>query len=604
MSEFKVKQFEDPRDKDDSNRIVWTTAKVQKAIESMELGYQVAHAPFYEGDINYRKGNTVFDYTEEEMAELKKCAKDIVYFANTYCHAMTDEGVRKIQLRDYQAEMLKQYQENRWNVTLASRQIGKTICSGIFIAWYSLFNFDKNAMIMANKGATTKEILMKAKHIYENLPFFLKPGILKKDVMEMRFDNGCRVIGQNTTKTGGISFTIHLLYLDEFAHIMPSIINPFYENVYPTLSSSKISRVIITSTPNGYNKFHDIYQNAVDGNNEYAPFRVDWWQVPGRDEKWKEQEIANLGSIEAFNQQYNNQFLSASSLLLSSVEMKKLKNNEQEFVFHEFDGLDDLGIDYSSLKWDQKVDPDNLDGKQDFYLFSVDLAEGVGKDYTVINIFKILPMDIKFHRDLVSPSDVTDFFKLEQIGIFRSNVHSLKEVSQILYEMCVNIFDQENLRCIIEYNAFGQEVINNLIQLYPTRNDFDEEILVRYAHRVGSKIKKPGIKVNRDNKRILTTKVKNYIRTSRMIVKDPTSVSEAAMFSRNENGTYSAQTGNDDCMMTIVNACSFFDTVDYSETVEELFDYIPQIYKTEIEKTLESSGNLSGDSFNIYDILE
>lgn len=603
MSEFKVKQFEDPKD-NDSSRIVWTAEKVQKAIESIELGYQVAHAPFYEGDIAYRKGNTVYDYSKEEVEEIKRCAKDIVYFANKYCHAMTDEGVRKIILRPYQEEMLRQYQENRWNVTLASRQIGKTICSGIFIAWYSLFNFDKNAMIMSNKGATTKEILMKAKHIYENLPFFLKPGIMKKDVMEMRFDNGCRVIGQNTTKTGGISFTIHLLYLDEFAHIMPSIINPFYENVYPTLSSSKISRVIITSTPNGYNKFHDIYQNAVDGNNEYAPFRVDWWQVPGRDEKWKEQEVANLGSIEAFNQQYGNQFLSSSSLLLSSIEMKKVKNSEKEFVFRELDALDDLGIDYSSLRWDPDIDVDMLDGNQDFYLFSIDLAEGVGKDYTVINIFKILPMDVKDHRDLVSPSDITDFFKLEQIGLFRSNLHSLKDFSMILYELCVEIFDQENLRLIIEYNAFGQEVINNLIALYPTRNDFDEETIVRYSHRVGSKIKKPGIKVNRDNKRILTTKVKNYIRTSRMILKEPNTVSEAAMFSRNENGTYSAQTGNDDCMMTVVNACSFFDTVDYSETVEELFDYIEEIYKTKIEETLEISGNLSGDSFNIYDIVE
>ena len=603
MSEFKVKQFEDPKD-NDSNRIVWNEEKVKKAIDSIEMGYQVPHAPFYEGDIAYRKGNTVYDYSKEEVAEIKRCAKDIVYFANTYCHAMTDEGVRKIKLRDYQAEMLRQYQDNRWNITLASRQIGKTICSGIFIAWYSLFNFDKNAMIMANKGATTKEILMKAKHIYENLPFFLKPGIMKKDVMEMRFDNGCRVIGQNTTKTGGISFTIHLLYLDEFAHIMPSIINPFYENVYPTLSSSKISRVIITSTPNGYNKFHDIYQNAVEGNNEYAPFRVDWWQVPGRDEEWQKQEIANLGSIEAFNQQYNNQFLSASSLLLSSVEMKKVKNNEKEFVFKELDALDDLGVDYSSLRWDPDIDVDYLDGNQDFYLFSIDLAEGVGKDHTVINMFQIKPTEIKHHRDLVSPSDITDFFKLEQIGLFRSNIHSLKDFSMILYELCVSIFDQENLRLIIEYNAFGQEVINNLISLYPTRNDFDEETIVRYSHRVGSKIKKPGIKINRDNKRILTTKVKNYIRSSRMVIKETNTVSEAAMFSRNDNGTYSAQTGNDDCMMTVVNACSFFDTVDYSETIEELFDYIDEIYKTKIEETLEISGNLSGDSFNIYDIVQ
>ena len=213
-------------------------------------------------------------------------------------------------------------------------------------------------------------------------------------------------------------------------------------------------------------------------------------------------------------------------------------------------------------------------------------------------------MDLKYHRDMISPSDVTDFFKLEQIGVFRSNQHSLKDFSMILYELCVNIFNQENLRAIIEYNAFGQEVINNLIALYPTRNDFDEEILVRYTHRVGSKVKKPGIRINKDNKRVLTAKVKNYIRNNRVILKDINTISEASMFSRNVNGTYSAQTGHDDLMMTVVNATSFFDTIDYSETVEELFDYIDRIYKEKIEQTLEISGNLSGDSFNIYDIID
>ena len=284
--------------------------------------------------------------------------------------------------------------------------------------------------------------------------------------------------------------------------------------------------------------------------------------------------------------------------------MKKIKNTEKEFVFREFDDLDDLGIDYSCLRWDPDVDVDMLDGAQEFYLFSIDLAEGVGKDYSVINIFQVLPMDLKHHRELVSPSDITDFFKLEQIGVLRTNLHSLKDFSMILYELCVNIFNQENLRLVIEYNAFGQEVINNLISLYPTRNDFDEEQIVRYTHRVGSKIKKPGIKINKDNKRILTTKVKNYIRASRVILKDKETITEASMFSRNENGTYSAQTGNDDLMMTVVNATSFFDTVDYSETIEELFDYIDRIYKVKIEETLEISGNLSGDSFNIYDIVD
>jgi len=233
---FAVKEFKEEKD---DNKLIWTTERVEKILASMEEGYQPTDHPFYEGNPDYKKGNISFEYTEWEYEELKLCAKDIIHFANTYCQVMTDEGYMKIQLRPYQEMVLRSYQNNRWNIFLAPRQIGKTITSSIFLTWFLLFHFDKNVLLMSNKGATTKEIMDKIKAIMEGLPFFLKPGVVKKDVMTMMFDNKCRIIGQNTTKTGGIGFTIHLLFLDEFAHIQESIKKPFYENVYPTLSSSK-----------------------------------------------------------------------------------------------------------------------------------------------------------------------------------------------------------------------------------------------------------------------------------------------------------------------------------------------------------------------------
>ena len=228
--------------------------------------------------------------------------------------------------------MLRQFQAERFNVCLASRQVGKTICSSIFIAWYSVFNFDKNSLILSNKGATTREIIDKGKTILEHLPFFIKPGTLKWDVFNSKFDNGCRIIGQTTTKKAAIGFTIHLLFMDEFAHIPANFVNTFYENVYPTVSASANSKVIITSTPNGFNKFYDIYTAAEKGLSEYTPFRVDWWDVPGRDDAWMQQEVANLGSDEAFNRQYGNQFIANSSLLLSAANLKKLVKGQVEFV--------------------------------------------------------------------------------------------------------------------------------------------------------------------------------------------------------------------------------------------------------------------------------
>ena len=593
---FKVKEYKEEQD----DKIVWTTEKVEKLLASMEEGYATSDHPFYEGNPDYKKGNIVFEYTDWEYEELKKCAKDIIHFANHYCTVMTDEGYMKIQLRPYQEMVLRSYQENRWNIFLAPRQIGKTITSSIFLTWYLLFHFDKNVLLMSNKGATTKEIMDKIKAIVEGLPFFLKPGVIKKDVMTMMFDNKCRIIGQNTTKTGGIGFTIHLLFLDEFAHIQESIKKPFYENVYPTLSSSKISRVIITSTPNGYDLFHDLYEGAISGMNEYSAIRVDWWDVPGRDEAWKMREIGNLGSEEAFNQQYGCQFLSSSSLLLSSEELLKIKKNEIDFEFREIDPLDDLCIDYSGLRWDPNFDLDEIESNKNFFMMSIDLSEGVGRDFTIFNIFKVISIENFEIKSITSPSSISDFFGIEQVGVFRSNIHSIDDVSKILYTLCVNLFYQENLRLVIEYNTYGSHLMKNLVTLYPASNDFDEETIVRYFHRVGAKTKSPGLRIQKDSKKLYCERVKKLIFQGRIKLKEKKTIQEAELFSRNPNGTYSAQAGNDDLMMTVVNSSSFFDTLDFAEIIEEYYDFIDIDLQKEMDGILDFDDK---EQDSMYDFL-
>jgi hypothetical protein len=184
----------------DTERLVWSTKNVNDLILAMDQGYKPKVAmPFYEGKQFLRRGNIVFEYTDEEIAELAKCANDIVYFAETYAVVMTDDGVQKVKLRDYQKQLLRDFQDNRFNVVLASRQMGKTVTASIFNAWYLTFNFDKTTLLLANKSDSTKEIIDKAKVVIENLPFYMKPGILKYDVMNVRADNGCRLVGQSTT---------------------------------------------------------------------------------------------------------------------------------------------------------------------------------------------------------------------------------------------------------------------------------------------------------------------------------------------------------------------------------------------------------------------
>ena len=590
-----------------SERIVWSTERVESLMAALDEGYKPkGGTPFYDGNPNLRKGNVVFEYSENEISEIKKCAADIVYFANNYATVMTDKGLMTIVLRDYQEEMLRCYVDNRFSIVLASRQVGKTICSSIFIAWYLLFNIDKTALILANKGATTKEIIDKAKVILENVPFFLKPGILKYDVMNMKFDNGCRMVGQSTTGKAGIGFTIHLLFLDEFAHIHHTFVDSFYENVYPTLSSSEVSRIIITSTPNGFNKFYEIYHAADGGFNEFAPFRVDWWQVPGRDEAWKEQEINNLGGEEAFNRQYGNQFMAASSLLLEVTSVKRLQQDKQDFIHHDFEDFDNIQYDTEkTLRWAPDFETEDTIDEDKFWLFSVDIAEGNGGDYSVINMFEVMPMESKHFKLVSSPGAYYDLFKLKQVAVFADNETSIEDFAKVLYTLAFDIFYAENVKMVIEWNTYGAALIKYLQTIFPQRNEFDEETVVKFKHRHDATRLNYGLKVKKDNKSIFCQNFKKYIEQRRFDVIDEITVKELSTFGTLPNGSYGGQMGNDDLAMTCINATEFMNTVDYADYIEELLDKIDKSIYKKMEDVLYKDKELGEGNlhYDIYDLL-
>lgn len=592
---------------DAADRIVWSTKQIDDLLVALDQGYRPKiKLPFYEGRQFLKKGNIVFEYTDEEITELARCAKDIVYFAEKYAVVMTDEGIQQVKLRDYQKEMLRNFQNDRFNIVLAARQMGKTVTASIFNAWYVTFNMDKNTLLLANKSDSTKEIIDKAKTVIENLPFFMKPGIIKYDVMNVRCDNGCRLIGQSTTAKSGIGFTIHNLYLDEFAHVHPSIADAFYENVYPTLSSSKVSRITITSTPNGFNKFYQIYAAADRKENEYRPTRIDWWQHPDRDEAWYERELANLGSIEAFNKQYGNEFVSSSNLLLDPVDMKKMRKRMKPYVYHEFDEFDYIAVDAKGfLAWDPAFDIDTCKDKENFWLFSVDIAEGNGGDASVINIFKIASMNTDEIKNVINPGAMYDFFKLEQVARFKSNEHVIEDFAKILYTLGVEIFNSENVKMIVEYNTYGTVLFQYLRSIFPQRNDFDDEMIVKFRHRHDAKTIKPGIKLKSDNKAIFCQNFAKLYKINRLDLTDEVTVTEASLFGTLPNGSYGAQMGNDDVIMTCITATEFFNTTDYADFIEEILDFIDPAVHDEMESILYKDSDQQGDlQYDIYDLLK
>lgn len=584
--------------------LVWTTKKVSQLLEAIEEGYKPKSTPFFEGRPELRAGKISFEYTEFEYNELKKCSRDIVHFANTYCVVMTPKGIAPIKLRGYQEELLRQMVRENFNVVLAARQAGKTITASIFIAWYVIFNADKNALLLSNKGATTREIIDKGKTILEHLPFFIKPGIIKYGEMGAKFDNGCRIIGQTTTKKSAIGFTINLLFMDEFAHIPDNIVHSFYENVYPTVSADPNSKIVITSTPNGFNKFHEIYTQAKKGLNEYVPFTINWWDVPGRDDEWMRKEIANLGSDEAFNRQYGNDFITSSGLLLSPDTLRFLEENKKKFIFHDIPELDDIQIDYRDLVWHPSFNLDEIEEDYNYWLITIDIAEGNGGDYSVINIFQITMMDRKHFKKILNPGSFTDYIGLKQVGKFHSNRHKIEDFSKIVYVLCYELLYTENIKIIIEWNTYGSELMRRLETVFPKRNNFDEETIVKFKHRIDANTRSFGLKLKTDNKVVFCQNFARCVAQRRIIFEDTDTIEESRIFGKTPNGkSYSGNGQNDDLIMSCINASEFFMTTDFSEFAEEYYDTVDIEIQNEIEEILDKDTSGGDLNFDIYDLV-
>jgi len=566
----------------------WSTERINEVFRSIdEEGVDIKKIdnPFHDNDPELKTANVLWEFTSDEILEIEKCAKDVTHFSQ-YCQVITDDGLDYINLRDYQDSILREYQSHRFNILLAPRQVGKSITSAIILLWYLLFNKDKNAMILANVGDTAEELMDKIKSIIRGLPFFLKPGMKVNNVMTMKFDNGCRVAAKTTTKTTGIGFTIHFLYMDEFAHINENFMESFFRSTYPTVSSSKVSRIIITSTPNGMNKFYDMYQDALDSKttgSDFNPIRVDWWQVPGRDEEWKRSEIANLGSEELFNQEYGNQFLSSSSLLLGSEELKSIKHNEAEYSWKEIEGLHDSEVVYENLLWHPSFDLDTCMGENKKYVLSVDLAAGGKGDHSVINIFKVVPLPMKRIMEIEDPEDESAFFGLLQIGVFRDNEAKLETTQKILEILIVEVFGVEQVKIALEMNFKGELLIEKLLN----NDDLYEELFLYTKHTEAAKRAKAGIKYNAKNKLKYCETIRSLIKAGSIMVNDKKwTIPELFTFGLNNRGTYSSQTGHDDVAMSVVNLAALFEYGEIYDLIGEVYDGLEDKYKSVIDKKL------------------
>ena len=208
---------------------------------------------------------------EEHIIEIQKCSNDIIYFIENYCRIISlDKGLVFPELRDYQIEMLENYQNNRFNVVLSGRQTGKSITTLLYLLWILCFKPDNTIGMVANKWAMVSENLNRLLQMFLDLPIWLKPTVKVFNKTSIVTNIGTKVYISTCSADALRGYSVNILVVDEVAFIPANVWNEFTASVIPTISTSEKSQILLTSTPMGLNHFHKIWRDAEEGKNSYS----------------------------------------------------------------------------------------------------------------------------------------------------------------------------------------------------------------------------------------------------------------------------------------------------------------------------------------------
>lgn len=462
------------------------------------------------------------EYTKEQIEEVARCSEDIIYFASKYFWAKAPDfegGESIIPLREYQKRTLKVYVNpgEKRILNLSPRQSGKTTTVSIYILHFILFNDNKHCAVIANRNASAKEVLERIKFAYQRLPLWLQQG-LKFDgwnATSIKLANGSIVEVGPTTESSISGKSISLLYIDEVALIPDHLAEAFFDSVLPVVSSSKTAKIIMTSTPKGVNIWHTFWTKAVNGESNYFPIRVHWYEVPQLTPERKEQEIAARG-IRYWKQEYECDFLGSSSTLIDAEYlMKMIRRHPVDIRFRSF---------FSIYERPQK-------GFQ--YILGVDSAKGTGLDYSVIQVLKY-----------------KNKFDVQQVAVYRNNKISTNDFAQIISE--VSRYYNDAL-IMVENNGVGEGVMNTLFYSLEC-----EQI-------VNLDPKGLGVLSTRTTKLRANLLLRDMVQNDRLKIVDPFTIEELSKYQEEEGklNVFSCGEGNDDCVTALIWACYFFDSVYY-----------------------------------------
>jgi phage terminase large subunit GpA-like protein len=273
----------------------------------------------YLGNKNLKRSAVSIGWNEDMVKEYVKCSKEPLYFIKKYVKIVNvDKGLVPFEPWPFQVEMIKKCIDDRFVIAKMPRQVGKTTTIAALLLWYVLFKDNFSIAILANKERQAREILSRIQLAYEHLPKWLQQGIIEWNKGNIELENGSKILASSTSSSAIRGTSQNLVYLDEFAFVPSNVQEEFFASVYPTISSGKSTKIVLVSTPNGLNHFHKLWSEAERGTNGYNPIKVMWYNVPGRDEKWRKDTLGSMGNNqEQFEQEYCVEFLGSSGTLIA-----------------------------------------------------------------------------------------------------------------------------------------------------------------------------------------------------------------------------------------------------------------------------------------------
>ena len=448
----------------------------------------------YLGNPNLKRANITQEWTKEEIEEYAKCMKDPQYFIEHYIKIVSlDEGLIPFHLYDFQKEMIGTFHNNRFTICKLPRQSGKSTTIIAYLLHYVLFNPNVNVAILANKAATARDLLSRLQLAYEHLPKWLQQGVMSWNKGSLELENGSKILASATSSSAVRGGSYNIIFLDEFAYVPSNVAEQFFSSVYPTISSGKTTKVMIVSTPHGMNMFYKLWVDAEEGRNSYVPIEVHWSEVPGRDEKWKEETIKNTSESQ-FNTEFECEFLGSIDTLVTPAKLKTLTYRTPI--------QSNAGLDVYVKPIDKHT-----------YMLTADVSRGTKNDYSAFAVIDITELPYKI------------------VAKFRDN-----EIKPLLFPS--KIYDvalaYNKAFVMVEVNDIGEQVANTL----QFDLEYDNLIMASMRGRAGQILgggfsggrAQLGVRTTKAVKRIGCSNLKQLVEDNKLIVEDYDCINELSTF--------------------------------------------------------------------------